>query len=49
LVDAACSQKTKVNVKKQINMTFQEGKVTCHMGEWILNIYSPTANFGRVG
>jgi hypothetical protein len=27
----------------------KRGKVTRHVGEWILNIYSPTANFGRVG
>jgi hypothetical protein len=22
---------------------------TCHVGKWILNIYSPTANLGRIG
>jgi hypothetical protein len=51
LVDAMCicSQKTKVNFKMQINMTSPVGKVTCHVVEWILNIYSPTAKFGCIG
>jgi hypothetical protein len=33
----------------QMSMTFQEKKVTRHVGEWILNTYSPTAYFGRIG
>ena len=36
-------------IKMQMSMTFQEKKVTRHVGEWILNTYSPTANFGRIG
>ena len=46
LVDAAFSKK---KIKMQMSMTFQEKKVTRHVGEWILNTYSPTANFGRIG
>jgi hypothetical protein len=30
-------------------MIFPGVKVTRHVGEWILNIYSPTAKFGRIG
>jgi hypothetical protein len=33
----------------QMSMTFQEKKVTRHVGEWILNTYLPTAYFGRIG
>jgi hypothetical protein len=36
-------------IKMQMSMTFQEKKVTRHVGEWILNTYSPTAYFGRIG
>jgi hypothetical protein len=36
-------------IKMQMSMTFQEKKVTRHVGEWILNTYSSTANFGRIG
>jgi hypothetical protein len=36
-------------IKMQMSMTFREKKVTRHVGEWILNTYSPTANFGRIG
>jgi hypothetical protein len=35
-------------IKMQMSMAFQEKKVTRHVGEWILNTYSPTANFGRI-
>jgi hypothetical protein len=38
LIDAARSQKQKMG-----------GKVTRHVGKWILKIYLPTANFGRIG
>ena len=33
----------------QINMEFPGWKVTRHVGKWILNSYSPTANFARIG
>jgi hypothetical protein len=36
-------------IKMQMSMTFQEKKVTRHVGEWNLNTYSPTAYFGRIG
>jgi hypothetical protein len=36
-------------LKMQMSMTFQVKKVTRHVGEWILNTYSPTAYFGRIG